>query len=75
DAFIGTVFKGNYAPLGGALRLAGTASVDNCSFIDNISQPGGGPAVFNAGTMSNQTDIYFNGNVFFCENQTFLDFK
>ena len=75
DAFIGTVFKGNYAPLGGALRLAGTASVDNCSFIDNISQPGGGPAVFNAATMSNQTDIYFNGNVFFCDNQTFLEFK
>ena len=75
DAFIGTVFKGNRASLGGALRLAGAASVDNCSFIDNVSQPGGGPTVFNFGTMSTDTDIYFNGNVFSCENQTFLDFK
>ena len=75
DAFIGTVFNGNSASLGGALRLAGTTSVDNCSFIDNVSQPDGGPAVFNVGTMSNETDTYFKGNVFFCEEQTFLDFK
>ena len=75
DAFIGTVFKGNSASLGGALRLAGEVSVNNCSFIDNVSLPGGGPAVFNVGTMSNENDIYFNGNVFSCERQMFLDFK
>ena len=75
DAFIGTVFEGNSALLGGALRLAGEASVDDCSFVDNVSQPGGGPAVFNVGTMSNETDIYFNGNVFSCERQMFLNFK
>ena len=75
DAFIGTVFERNSALLGGALRLAGEASVDNCSFIDNVSQPGGGPAVFNVGTMSTDAGIYFNGNVFSCENQTFLNFK
>ena len=75
DAFIGTVFEGNSALLGGALRLAGGASVDNCSFIDNVSLPGEGPVAFNVGTMSTGTDIYFNGKVFFCENQTFLDFK
>ena len=75
DAFIGTVFEGNSASLGGALRNAGQASIDNCSFIDNVSQPGGGPAVFNVGTMSNETDIYFNGNVFSCERQMFLNFE
>ena len=75
DAFIGTVFKSNSALLGGALRLAGTASVDNCSFIDNVCQTGGGPAVFNVGTMSNETDIYFNGNAFSCERQMFLNFQ
>ena len=75
DAFIGTVFEGNSASLGGALRIAGQASIDNCSFIDNVSQPGGGPAVFNVGTMSNETDVYFNGNVFSCERQMFLNFE
>ena len=75
DAFIRTVFKGNSASYGGALRLDGEASVDSCSFIDNVSQPGGGPAVFNVGAVLNETDIYFNGNVFSCERQMFLEFE
>ena len=75
DAFLRTIFKGNQATLGGALRLAGTASVDNCSFDDNVSELGGGPAVSNVGYMSNVTNSSFKNNVFSCDSQTFLDFN
>ena len=75
DVFLGTLFKGNTARVGGALRLAGTSSISNCSFNDNISDSGEGPAVHNLGYMSNLTSNYFEGNLFDCESGMFLDFN
>ena len=68
-----TVFKGNIAMMGGALRLAGKVSIDNCSFTDNVSELGGGPAVSNLGFISNVIASNFHDNVFNCMPQTFLD--
>ena len=75
DLFNSTTFVGNKARVGGALRLAGKASVVNCSFIENISDLGGGPAVSNVGYISNVSNSYFRGNVFDCEAEMILDFK
>ncbi|CAN0406384.1 unnamed protein product, partial [Ascophyllum nodosum] len=74
DAFVGTLFERNTAKMGGALRLAGKASVVNCSFNENVSELGGGPAVSNIGAMDNVNTCSFHRNVFNCEPQTFLEF-
>ena len=74
DVFANTFFEGNVAKMGGALRLAGKASIDNCSFTDNVSALGGGPAVSNVGLISNITASNFHHNVFNCEPHAFLDF-
>ena len=74
DIYVNTLFKGNVAKMGGALRLAGKVSVDKCSFIDNVSELGGGPAVSNVGFISKITTSNFHHNTFNCEPQTFLDF-
>ena len=73
DIYVNTVFKGNIAMMGGALRLAGKVSIDNCSFTDNVSELGGGPAVSNLGFISNVIASNFHDNVFSCMPQTFLD--
>ncbi|CAN0366346.1 unnamed protein product [Ascophyllum nodosum] len=75
DDFSATSFKGNTARVGGALRLAGTSSINNCTFIDNVSEFGEGPAVHNLGYMSKLTRNYFEGNIFDCESGMFLDFN
>ena len=75
DLFDDTLFEGNYARVGGGLRLAGTASIVNCSFVDNASDLGGGAAVSNIGYISTVTNVSFHGNVFNCGSQTFLEFK
>ena len=75
DVFLHTSFEGNKARVGGALRLAGIASIDNCSFEENVSEFGGGPAVFNSGYMSNVTNSYFYHNIFKCGAQEFLHFN
>ena len=75
DVFLDTLFKGNTARVGGALGLAGTSSMSNCSFNDNISEFGEGPAVHNLDYMSNLTSNYFKGNIFDCESGMFLDFN
>ena len=74
DVFANTFFEGNVAKLGGALRLAGKVSIDNCSFTDNVSELGGGPAVSNVGFISDVTASNFHHNVFNCEPHAFLDF-
>ena len=74
DVFANTFFKGNIAKTGGALRLAGKVSIDNCSFTDNVSELGGGPAVSNVGFISNVKTSNFHHNVFNCEPHAFLDF-
>ena len=75
DAYLGNFFEGNRAGTGGALRLAGTASVDNCSFVENVSDDGGGAAVSNIGFVSRMANVSFSGNVFDCAPGTFLDFN
>ncbi|CAB1118550.1 unnamed protein product [Ectocarpus sp. CCAP 1310/34] len=75
DAFVGNVFVGNKAGTGGALRMAGTASVENCSFVDNVSDDGEGAALSNIGFISKMAHIYFSENVFDCPSGTFLDFN
>lgn len=75
DTFRDTEFTGNSATYGGALRLGGTASLHNCSFTDNTSNDGVGPAVYNIGFMSGISDNNFEDNVFNCEEGTFLDFN
>eukprot|EP00903_Cladosiphon_okamuranus_P013951 g12975.t1 len=76
DAFVGSVFQGNMAGTsGGALRLAGTASVDNCSFEENVSNDGGGAALSNIGVISKMENASFRGNVFACPPGMFLGFN
>jgi len=72
DEFRHTMFEKNSAVVGGALRLAGEASLDNCSFVENVSGSGEGPAVSNIGFMSNVTSNVFRGNVFSCDLGMFL---
>ena len=75
DVLADTFFKGNVAKVGGALRLAGMVSIENCSFIDNVSDLlGEGPAVSNVGFVSNVSTSNFDHNGFNCQPQTFLDF-
>eukprot|EP00903_Cladosiphon_okamuranus_P017273 g15917.t1 len=75
DALVTSVFEGNTAGTGGALRLAGTASVYNCSFVENLSADGGGSAVSNIGVVSTMAGVSFSGNAFDCREGTFLDFR
>lgn len=76
DAFVGSVFQGNMAGTsGGALRLAGTASVDNCSFEENVSNDVGGAALSNIGVISKMKNVSFTGNVFACPPGKYLDFN
>ncbi|CAN0155578.1 unnamed protein product [Ectocarpus sp. 4 AP-2014] len=74
DFIVNSVFDGNKAGAGGALRLAGTTSVENCSFVENASDDGGGAAVSNIGSFSRMGNISFSGNVFYCQPGMFLDF-
>ncbi|CAN0170750.1 unnamed protein product, partial [Ectocarpus sp. 4 AP-2014] len=74
DLFEDTVFRGNQAVTGGALRLAGTASLENCSFVDNVSDEGEGAAVSNVGVISEISNTNFSGNVFNCAPDTFLNY-
>lgn len=74
DTFIDTSFVHNSAGVGGALRLAGEASLDNCSFVENISDEDGGPAVSNIGFISNVSFTSFRENKFVCNVQHFFTF-
>lgn len=72
DAIIDTVFIRNIARVGGALRLAGKASIEGCSFEENVAALEGGPAVHNIGYISEMSNCHFNGNVFDCKEGAFL---
>ncbi|CAN0137715.1 unnamed protein product, partial [Ectocarpus fasciculatus] len=74
DLFEDTVFSGNQAVTGGALRLAGRASLENCSFVENVSDEGEGAAVSNVGVISEISNTSFSGNVFNCAPDTFLNY-
>ncbi|CBJ48858.1 polymorphic Outer membrane protein G/I family [Ectocarpus siliculosus] len=75
DAFVNSTFQGNRAGTGGGLRLAGTASLDTCSFVDNISDDQGGAAVSNIGSLLSVENITFSGNVFDCDPGMYLDYN
>lgn len=75
DRFVNTSFVMNSAGVGGALRLAGTASVENCLFLENFSGDGGGPVVSNIGVVSNISGTSFRDNVFYCDPGEFLSFN
>lgn len=75
DKFLSSVFEGNKAGTGGALRLAGTASIENCSFVENVSGFEGGAAVSNIGFLMKMENISFSGNVFDCQRGMFLSYN
>ncbi len=75
DALSSSVFEGNKAGTGGALRLGGTAYMDNCSFVENISDNGGGAAVSISGATLVMENISFSGNVFNCEPGMYLNYS
>ena len=75
DFILNSVFEGNRAGAGGALRLAGMTSVDNCSFVENASDHGEGAAVSNIGSLSSMANLSFIGNAFYCQQYTFLDLQ
>ena len=75
DHISNTIFMGNTADVGGALRLGGKTFLDNCSFVDNRSGEGGGPAIDNIGFVGRITDSSFVGNTFDCQLGTYLDFN
>ena len=49
--------------------------MDNCSFEDNRSGEGDGPAIENVGVISVMKNSSFSGNVFLCEPGKYLDFN
>lgn len=75
DELLSCLFEGNKAGVGGALRLAGMTSVENCSFVENTSGSGEGSAVSNIGSITRMTNVSFRGNNFDCEPATFLNFS
>ena len=75
DVFFNSSFIGNRARVGGALQLAGSASLDRCSFKDNVSGVDGGPAVSNIGSISGVSNSSFVRNILSCDQGTFLTFS
>ena len=75
DKIANTMFFGNRAAEGGALNLAGTALFVNCSFQENTSNEGGGPAVSNIGHISGISNSSFLSNAINCEWGMFLEYK
>ena len=74
DLAINTTFSGNMASEGGALSLAGTTGLVNCSFVENISDEGQGPVVANIGYMSGISNCSFHSNAFSCQRGEFLGY-
>ena len=75
DTIFSSVFEGNSAGTGGALRLAGTASIYDCSFVENTSDDGEGAAVSNIGFIARVENISFDGNRFDCPSSMFQDYN
>ena len=75
DEFDSCVFEDNSAGTGGALRLAGEATVHNCSFVENTSNDGEGAAVSNIGYLSKIDHVSFSGNSFDCPSSMYLHYN
>ena len=74
DLFDGTIFRGNQGGVGGALRLAGTSYLYDCSFVENTSDDAEGAAVSNIGSILAMGNISFSRNVFDCQPGMFLNY-
>ena len=74
DIFLNTTFVRNVAGNGGALQLAGTASIIDCLFEGNAAYSEGGPVVSNIGYLSLVINNTLRGNVLNCEKGLFLHF-
>lgn len=74
DYMISRLFVGNTTSMGGALRVAGTAYLDNCSFVENVSDVDRGAAVSNTGYSLSMRRISFIGNIFNCPPTIFVDY-
>ena len=69
-----TLFENNFAGIyGGALRLAGATSLDNCSFVENVSGLDGGQAISMVGYTLYIQNCFFSKNTYDCPPGTFLD--
>lgn len=75
DSFISSVFEGNKAREGGAMRLAGTSSMEKYTFVENVSEDGGGAALSNIGSTLKTENVLFAENVFACRPGTFRDYN
>lgn len=75
DYIESSVFSGNTAGEGGALRLRGTATIVNSSFFDNKSGEDGGCAISNVGIISEIVGLNFSGNSVQCPRTHYLDFN
>lgn len=67
-------FVGNTAGVGGALRIAGEASLTNCSFEENSSDVDGGPAVSIIGYIDISFGNCFYNHLFQCPAGQFLEY-
>lgn len=69
-----TVFFGNIASEGGALKLFCTAELFNSSFDNNVSGEGGGSAISGVGSISQMMGLRFSGNRYMCATTEYLNF-
>lgn len=67
-----TAFINNSADVGGALQISGSANLFNSSLVDNTSGEGGGPAIFNAGVISEMVGVNFSGNGYHCSPDAYM---
>ena len=72
---INTTFVGNVAAEGGALNLAGTTLLVNCSFEENVSDEEEGSVISNIGYISGISNCSFLRNAYSFEPNTFLDYR
>ena len=65
--YANTLFKGNVVNVCRGLRLTGKVFIGKCSFTDNVSELGGGPALSNIGSISKATTSNFHHSVIICD--------
>ncbi|CAM9804321.1 unnamed protein product, partial [Ascophyllum nodosum] len=68
-----TLFRGNKAGVGGALRLAGATSLDGCQFEENVSDLDGGQAISMIGHTFEIENCSFSDNAYDCKAGTFFN--
>lgn len=74
DLVTNCTFVSNTATQGGAMRLAGSASLSSCCFEKNRADIGGGPAMSNVGLTDKLESCLFANNDVRCSPGSFLDF-